>query len=46
MIARVVDVGITVKVGAGGAAVPDAGSTSLLLGVAFATVAGLRRKLA
>lgn len=44
--ARIVDVGITVVVGNGGAAVPDAGTTSALVGLALAGLAGLRRKLA
>lgn len=44
--ARIVDVGITVVVGNGGAAVPDAGTTGALVGLALAGLAGLRRKLA
>ncbi len=43
---RLVDVAITVKVGNGGAAVPDGGATVLLFGLALAGLAGVRRKLA
>ena len=43
---RIADVGITVNVGAGGARVPDAGSTCMMLGMAVAGIAGLRRKFA
>lgn len=42
---RLVDVAIKVKVGNGGAAVPDGGTTFGLLGLAFAGLAGIRRKL-
>ena len=42
---KLADVGITVVVGNGGAAVPDAASTCTLLGVAFTGLAALRRKL-
>lgn len=41
---RLANVDITVVVGAGGAAVPDSGSTLALLGGALAGIAGLRRK--
>lgn len=42
---RLADVGITVVVGQGGAAVPDAGSTLALLGAALTGLAAFRRKL-
>ncbi|MBC8096679.1 MAG: VPDSG-CTERM sorting domain-containing protein [Akkermansiaceae bacterium] len=42
---RLTDVGITVVVGNGGSRVPDAGSTSMLLGAGLVGLAGLRRKL-
>ncbi len=41
---RLVDVGITVKVGHGGAAVPDSASTALLIGLGFSAIAWLRRR--
>ncbi|HYG22127.1 MAG TPA: VPDSG-CTERM sorting domain-containing protein [Verrucomicrobiae bacterium] len=43
--ARLAEVDITVVVGAGGARVPDAGSTAMLLGTGLLGLAGLRRKL-
>lgn len=43
---RLADVSITVVVGQGGSAVPDAGSTLALMSVACAGIAGLRRQFA
>jgi hypothetical protein len=42
--ARLVDVGIQVVVGRGGAAVPDSASTLALLGLGLAGLAGLRAR--